>query len=340
MLQWRCNMIYILVGIQASGKSTKAQSLVARSKWNSRKCYVISRDLIRAELRPDIEGKFIGNLHFEERVTELFNKRLCKALNQDCDIILDNMNIRPRYIKENLSFIKHYNKTAVIEFAEFADDLNKCIELNRQRPANERVPEKALIKCYETYKANRKELQAIATSLEYDNPRFMETIREPKFVPKFCDFDIEPDNSSDDLPVAYIFDVDGTLAAHNRSPYDYPKCSTDSVIIPNARVAQILAGEASILIMSGRPEIDDEGNDIRRMTYDWLDKNELPYDDLFMRKEGDKRNDAIVKYELFNENVRGKYKVMGVFDDRLRVLSMWEELGVPVFNVNNGMGEY
>ena len=102
-------MIYILVGIPASGKSTKAQSLVARSKWNNRKCYVISRDLIRAELRPDIEGKFIGNLHFEERVTELFNKRLCKALNQDCDIILDNMNIRPRYIKENLSFIKHYN---------------------------------------------------------------------------------------------------------------------------------------------------------------------------------------------------------------------------------------
>lgn len=333
-------MIYILVGIPASGKTTKTKSLEAHSKWNNRKCYIISRDLIRAELRPDIEGKFIGNLHFEEKVTELFNKRFCKALSQDCDIILDNMNIRPKYIKESLSFIKHFGKTAIIEFAEFADNLDKCIELNRQRPENERVPEKALIKCYETYKANRKELKAIAASLEYDNIEFMHKIKEPELIPSFCDFDIKPDDSSNDLPVAYIFDVDGTLAAHNRSPYDYAKCNTDSIILPNVRVAQILSGEASILIMSGRPEIDDNGNDIRFMTHDWLEKHDIPYDELFMRKEEDKRNDAIVKYELFNENVRGKYKIMGVFDDRLRVISMWEELGVPVFNVNNGMGQY
>lgn len=333
-------MIYILVGIPASGKSTKAQSLAARSKWNNRKCYIISRDLLRAELRPDIKGKFIGNLHFEERITELFNKRLCKALSQDCDIILDNMNIRPKYIKENLSFIKHFGKAAIIEFADFADDLSKCIELNRQRPEKEKVPEEAISKCYETYKANRKELKAIAAALEYDNLEFMEKIKEPESIPRFCEFDIKPDDSSDSLPVAYIFDVDGTLAAHNRNPYDYPKCNTDSLILSNARVAQILSGEASILIMSGRPEVDNEGNDIRSMTLDWLDEKEIPYDELLMRKERDKRNDAVVKYELFNENVRGKYKVMGVFDDRLRVLSMWEELGVPVFNVNNGMGEY
>ena len=333
-------MIYILVGIPASGKTTRTKSLVARSEWNNRKCYVISRDLIRAELKPYIKGKFIGNLHFEERVTELFNKRLCKALSQDCDVVLDNMNIRPKYIRESLSFIKHFKKTAIIEFAEFTDDLNKCIELNKNRPEEEQVPEIAIRNCYKTYKANFKELKAMQTALEYDNPEFMSKIKEPECIPKFCDFDIIPDNTSDNLPIAYIFDVDGTLAAHNRNPYDYPKCNTDSPIEANVRVAKVLSESATILVMSGRPEVDSEGNDIRFMTQDWLDSQNIPYDDLFMRKEGDKRNDAIVKYELFNENVRGKYKVMGVFDDRLRVISMWEELGLPVFNVNNGMGEY
>ena len=333
-------MIYILVGIPASGKTTRTKSLEARSKRNGRKCVVISRDLLRAELAPHKEGKFIGNLHFEERVTELFNKRLCKALSQDCDIILDNMNIRPRYVKENLSYIKHFNKTAVIEFAEFTDDLNKCIELNRNRPKNEQVPEKAIRGCYETYKSTSKELLRMKVALENDDKKFWEEIKTPSYIPNFCPFDIEPDDTPEDLPQAYIFDVDGTLAAHNRSPYDYEKCMTDSVIYPTARIARILSEDATIIIMSGRPEIDNSGNDIRGETEQWLKKNNIHYAHLFMRKEGDKRNDAIVKYELFNENVRGKYKVIGVFDDRLRVLSMWEELGVPVFNVNNGMGEY
>ena len=336
-------MIHILIGIPASGKTTRTKELKLRSNC---KCFIISRDLIRAELMPYVKGKFIGNLHFEERVTEIFNKRLCKALCQDCDIILDNMNIRPKYIKENLSYIKHFNKlkNTVIEFAPFTNNLDMCIKLNTSRLKEEQVPEDAIRKCYETYKSNKEELYRIFTALDDPNDdKFLllsDEISEPKYIPKFCDFEVVPDDTPIDKPTAYIFDIDGTLAAHNRSPYDYEKCDTDDLIVPNFNVLKALSQNSTIFIMSGRPEIDDAGKDIRFKTHDWLELNHVPYDDLFMREEGDKRNDAIVKYELFNKNIRGKYKVMGVFDDRLRVITMWEELGVPVFNVNNGMGDY
>ena len=347
-------MIRILVGIPSSGKTTCRNKIIQifREDFSSaEEPVVISRDDLRAELAPYRKGKFIGNLHFEERVTELFNKRFCKALEFSHDIILDNMNIRPRYIRETLSYIKHYGRLeeVVITFGKYTNNLEKCLQLNEKRPKEEQVPEDAIRKCYQTYKANKKEIVKISEALTSRSPEFYESIPEPKYIPRYCKFAIEPYNFKEDenteaserKPIAFIFDIDGTLAAHNRSPYDYVKCETDSVIEANYNVLKALWDCGyGIISMSGRPEKDNNGVNIRKLTQLWLEENNIPYDKLFMRKEGDSRSDDIVKYELFNENVRYDYKVEGVFDDRLRVIGMWEELNIPVFNVNNGMGEY
>jgi hypothetical protein len=41
---------------------------------------------------------------------------------------------------------------------------------------------------------------------------------------------------------------------------------------------------------------------------------------------------------MFEQNVLGKYRVIGIFDDRPQVIRMWRyELGLPVFDVGDGV---
>lgn len=131
------------------------------------------------------------------------------------------------------------------------------------------------------------------------------------------------------LPDCYIFDIDGTLAQMNgRSPYDYEKVNTDSLNIPVANVFKSLKEKK--FIFSGRKDICHQD------TVDWLLSNGLEsYYDLFMRETGDDRKDYIVKREIYERYIKGKYNVIGVFDDRLQVCRMWYELGLPLFRVGN-----
>lgn len=334
-------MIIILSGIPSSGKSTKAKALLKESESKGNKCVILSRDILRREYNPAHVGKFIGSNHFEEKITQIYNQRLCKYLSLGYDLILDNMNIRPRYIRETLDYVSHYDrlKETVLEFSPFTDDVNTCVHLNERRGEEESVPESAIRKCYETYKSNRKELQFIQSLLE---DKTYSAMKIDLKIPTFNAFEIVPYSSEEGFgqEKAFVFDVDGTLAEHHREPHNYKLAGTDTVIEPTRKVLDALSKDYKIIILSGRPEKDKEGNDIRAITESWLKSNNIHYDDLFMRAAGDIRNDAEVKYELFNNNLRGIYDVQGVFDDRLRVIRMWEELGVHVFNVNNGLGEF
>jgi len=59
-----------------------------------------------------------------------------------------------------------------------------------------------------------------------------------------------------------------------------------------------------------------------------------------MRKHGDYRPDDIVKKEMYDAFIKDQYNVLGVFDDRLKVVRMWEGLGLWVFNCNQGNVEF
>ena len=88
--------------------------------------------------------------------------------------------------------------------------------------------------------------------------------------------------------------------------------------------------EYSTIIVTGRSEemIDE--------TKYWLSKNRLfPYL-LFMRKKGDKREDFIVKKEIYDEHILGKYNVLFVLEDRKRVVDMWRRLGLVCLQCAEG----
>ncbi len=127
---------------------------------------------------------------------------------------------------------------------------------------------------------------------------------------------------------AYIFDIDGTLAIMNgRSPYDYSRVIED---LPNEPVIYLnrrLAVKHNNIIVSGRPD------SCRKETEEWLNKNWIFWTELHMRKTWDDRNDAIIKREIAEELILPKYYVLGVFDDRDRVVKMFRELWLLVCQV-------
>jgi hypothetical protein len=134
------------------------------------------------------------------------------------------------------------------------------------------------------------------------------------------------------LPIAIVCDLDGTLALLNgRNPYDAARCEEDIVNEPVADILKtyFLAGY-TILLASGRSDIH------RPQTERWLDKHSIQYNALYMRVEGDFRKDAIIKREIYEHHMQGRYNIKFVLDDRNQVVELWRSLGLTVLQVAEG----
>lgn len=125
-----------------------------------------------------------------------------------------------------------------------------------------------------------------------------------------------------------ICDLDGTLAIHRgRSPYDVEKCDTDML---NTTVANLIL-ERHVIFVTGREEI------YRTLTSNWLlSKVATVGMALYMRPTGDTREDSIVKQEIYEREIKGKYNVEFVLDDRNRVVDMWRRQGLTCLQVAEG----
>lgn len=145
-----------------------------------------------------------------------------------------------------------------------------------------------------------------------------------------------------------VFDIDGTLAnIEHRLDYvrSKPKnwrafdagIPNDSVNYPVAEAFWSLANPNNeIVLASGRNERS------RQATEDWLEVHGLDcYSKLYMRAADDYRSDDIVKREILDAIVEdyGRKPDM-VFDDRPRVVRMWRDAGIFVFNVYQGEEDF
>jgi len=143
------------------------------------------------------------------------------------------------------------------------------------------------------------------------------------------------------LPTCVIVDIDGTLSIRgDRGVYDFKKCGIDTVRHQIKYLLDLINEQnkwidrqgkthgLKIFVFSGREDF------FKEETNKWLNDNQIPFDKLYMRRGGDKRNDAIVKQEMYDKIIRDKYNVFFVIDDRDRVVKMWRSLGLFVFDVN------
>lgn len=137
-----------------------------------------------------------------------------------------------------------------------------------------------------------------------------------------------------------IFDLDGTLAdvEHRRifierRPQDwaafYRACTQDAPNVPVIETARALSAAGyEIVILTGRSD------EVRAETLSWLKLYSVPFDQLFMRRDGDFTPDEKLK-AMWLENFDSS-RVLGVFEDRPKVVRMWREKGIFCFDCGRG----
>lgn len=148
---------------------------------------------------------------------------------------------------------------------------------------------------------------------------------------------------SNNKPKAIICDLDGTLCnidhrlhfvkGDNKSWKDFfYNIPYDSV---NEWCQDILecmtfANENIVVFASGRPD------NYRKDTAEWLNNNEIPGEELFMRPRGDYRKDDIVKEIIYEFEIKPRFEVLFWLDDRQQVVDKIRSHGVTVLQCAKG----
>lgn len=147
---------------------------------------------------------------------------------------------------------------------------------------------------------------------------------------------------------AVCFDIDGTLAnnchrqhwvrSKPRNWNAYNKALIyDEPIEEVLEIFHIIKTYYHIFLVTGRSE------DLREETIRWLQIRcniyDYDYNEIYMRKEGDYRDDSIVKMEIA-DMIEEDYNIFAVFDDRQSVVKAWIDRGIFVFDVSQGKGNF
>lgn len=299
MIKQQIEMMY---GLPASGKSSycKSKVLAEPNMWVR-----ISRDNLREMFNEPHSGVA------EKLAIRARDALIVAGLKDGKGILIDDTNLSLDHHKAHIEdLLKKNNLDVEIKVIDFTHvPLEECLKRNKVR-ANP-VPEDVIRRMW--------------------RENLLPALPKPEHVPG--------------APKAIICDIDGTLALFNgRGPYDKEKYHLD---LPNMPVVDILGTydhwrefgvendegkqpNLKILIVSGR---EDDKYDV---TYAWLRKHGIPFDALFMRKAGDFRNDAIIKREIYENEILGNYNVLFCLDDRDRVVNGWREAGLTCLQVAPG----
>ncbi|CAB4182935.1 polynucleotide kinase [uncultured Caudovirales phage] len=285
-------------GLPASGKTTWAKNYLATMPRVKR----INKDDLRAMLD---NGEWSKE---NENFVILARDYLIKAtLASGYDCIVDDTNLAPKHEQRLREIALEHSLD--FEIKDFTDvTLRECLKRDSERVNS--VGEKVIRGMYNSFLKGKVDV---------------------------AQYPIIPYN--DDLPASIIVDIDGTLAHMNgRSPYDYSKVSTDTLdetvasIVRRYYQRDIMSDlpDTYVVIVSGREAV------CKPETEQWLADNGIRYDELYMRAAEDKRDDRIVKQEIYEANIKPRFNVRFVLDDRDRVVKMWREQGLKVLQVAEG----
>ncbi len=297
-------------GYPGSGKSTRAREIADKTG-----AVVVCRDDLRKMLH---NNYFTGVREREDEVTVAERAMVHAFLKNGTSVIVDATHLEPSYLRKWAKMSAQYG--AKFERVDVTTAPAVCAvrDQSRMLDGGRGVGPDVIAKMAQKHPIrNWPDIQA-----------------PPTFTP-------EPVEWVPGLPEAIIVDIDGTVAhMAGRSPYDYTQVHTDTV---DEHIKWLVNhvwdyGDpiVDVLFVSGR---DDE---CREATVKWLADNDIHCDELYMRptgakdERGNKLPDYLVKYDLFNENIRGKYNVRFVLDDRDQVVNLWRAMGLKTLQVQPG----
>lgn len=300
--------IWAMRGYSGSGKSTLARKIADENN-----AVIVCRD----DLRKMILGSYwTGKAEDEDRVSIAEMAQVKAFLLAGTQVVIDATHLNPKYLRQ---WAKLATRMGVdFQVVDVYADAVTCVARDAVR--ERKVGQHTIQKQMKTWPVHK-----------------WPVIEAEPFV-------IEPVSAwSGNLPECIICDIDGTLAhipEGGRNPFDYSNVLNDKVdwnvaqILYDYKVASYLRG--TIIIVSGR---DDT---CRKDTLKWLNANGVSFDTLLMRdtndvdERGNKRPDYMVKYDIFNQHIRGKFNVAYVLDDRKQVVDMWRKLGLKCLQVQDG----
>lgn len=304
-----------LRGYPGSGKSHRAAEIAKETG-----AVIVNRDLLRRMLL----NSWAGSKSDEDRVSIAEEAQVIALLRAGVPTIVDATHLESRFLRK---WARLSTRLGIeFEVVDVISDPDEC-----KRRAYQRWREPGL------HFGRYIDPEVIDEKIRRWPVDRWPTVTAEPFRP-------EPVEWIEGLPEAVIFDIDGTLfhiPDGGRSPYDYSRVAEDVVDEQVAWLAREIfnmrfTGKGPrVLIMSGR---DDSCRDD---TVKSLDDNDILIDEIHMRPadakdgRGNKLPDFLVKHDLFNKFVRGRYNVRMVVDDRLQVCELWHRLGLKIFRVGD-----
>lgn len=275
-------------------KGISASGKTTRAKELEAEGWVrVEKDEIRKDTRVFPDGyQFPKD---ESKVVQERDRQIRDALRNGKNVVSSDTNLNPVHIRQLQAIGRQFGAEFSIDDSFLATPIDEMVARDSKREAT--VGEGVIRKQFHEW------VKKLPTFLQYDPS----------------------------LPWLVVSDVDGTLTngPKNRSPYDWSKVGNDEI---NLGVAKILDGinvlnlsgvdPVTIFIFSGRSDV------CREETEAWLEKNDVEYDQLFMRPDGrvdengNQVKDTVVKEEMLLEHIVGKYNILFWLDDRPQVCKM------------------
>jgi len=298
--------LLILVGAPGSGKSTFARYFLrTEDNWIR-----VNRD----DFRLMQFGDSLMIPFYEERISKMVEASVLTLLKSDTNVIIDATNTSLRTIQDMIH-----------TYTEYADISFKVFDL----PVDELVK-----RCDKRYEETGKFISK--SVVERNVANLKHTLEKFDFAPIPRKVQVATTSyatQDKNLPKAVICDLDGTLSLLNgRDPYNAATCDNDLLNEPIAAALKMAKQQGyQVILLSGRED------KFREPTVRFLNKHQIGYDLLLMRTSNDFRKDNIIKRELFEGEIQGKYFVEFLLDDRNQVVDMWrKDLHLPCFQVNYG----
>lgn len=318
-------------GLPGSGKTTKAKEIL-KTDGNAVR---INRDSLREMLH---DGKWSGSK--EKRTKDAARELAVMFLKDGVNVIIDDTNLNEGTIQSWKDLVKDLAK---VECVKMDTPLEECIERDAKR--EKKVGKAVILEMAMMAGIWRPELleNNIVEGLFKGRDKFnLFNLLVNKFS-SLVNNEKLLENVIDESNILMtkkliIVDVDGTIAdcEHRKHHLLGEKKDWDSFYAgieqdqPRweimKQVDEYRKKGHPIVLVSGRPD------NYRKATENWLCKYGFDFDVLLMRKAGDKRPDTDVKKEIYDKCLK-KYAIECVFDDRPRIISMWREQGLRVFDV-------
>lgn len=306
-------VLWVTRGLPGSGKTS----------WALRQIDKISpsEEIVRVN-RDDLREMLFTSVDYtpcqEKVVTTSQRSQVTELLRQGISVIVDDTNLPWERIKSWRSLARRVHAGIIV--VDFPADVDTCRAniAARVSEGGRDVPEKVVRDMAKRWPPSKwKQLDSES------NERPWAGFKHPRIT-------------SGDRTI--ICDLDGTLAKNvtGRSWFDEGAVGQDEMVLDVANILECVSDiwGCRILFFTGRSEA------CRDVTEKWLEENFAPYlaypaeYSLHMRTEGDRRGDAVVKWEMYQDHAM-ETEVLAVFDDRLSVCRMWHEIGLPLFRLGD-----